>query len=179
MLCALLLVSACTPGRDLAPLQPVPTSAYRLGPGDRVRIIVFGDQQLTSDFRVSDSGTVAVPLLGTVQAAGLTPSGLSDQISAELRKRKLFSNPSVVAEVVEYRPIFVLGEVNRPGQYPYQPGMSVLTAVAVAGGFTYRAVEDRASVLRNDGEQQPVRGLAQPESQLRPGDVVTIFERMF
>ncbi len=178
LLGSMLLVASCAPGRDLSPLPPTSDAAYRLGPGDRVRLITFGEQQLTGEFRVSDNGTIAVPLIGSAKAGGLTSRQLADGISAELRRRKLFTDPSVVVEVVEYRPIFVLGEVSKPGQFPYQPNMTVLTAVAVAGGFTYRAVESRAEVLRNT-RGQPITGLATGATVLQPGDVVRIFERNF
>ena len=173
-----LLVASCAPGRDLKPLPPTADTAYRLGAGDKVRLITFGEQQLTGEFRVSDNGTIDVPLIGAIRAAGLTSRQLADAISSELQRRKLFRDPSVVVEVVEYRPIFVLGEVSKPGQFPYQPQMTVLTAVAVAGGFTYRAIQDYASVLRNSGDK-PVEGLATGATLLQPGDVVTIYERTF
>ena len=86
--------------------------------------------------------------------------------------------PSVAVEVSEFRPIFILGEVSKPGQYPYRPGMTLLSAVSVAGGFTYRAVESRASVVRTDGKQS-VEGQVSREALLQPGDVITIFERVF
>jgi polysaccharide export outer membrane protein len=174
----LLAATSCAPGGDLPPLPPLTDTSYRLGPGDQVRIITFGEQQLTGDFRVSDSGMIAVPLLGPIKAGGLTSRELSEVLAAELKRRKLFQDPSVTVEITEYRPIFILGEVSKPGQYPYQPGMTVLTAVAVAGGFTYRAVKDEASVLRNEGGT-PAAGLATGATLLKPGDVVTIFERRF
>jgi polysaccharide biosynthesis/export protein len=174
----LLAVASCAPGGDLPPLPPLADTAYRLGPGDRVRIITFGEQQLTGDFKVSDSGVIALPLLRPIEASGLTSRQLADVIAAELKRRNLFRDPSVVVEISDYRPIFILGEVSKPGQYPYQPGMTVLTAVAVAGGFTYRAVKDDASVLRNEGGA-PAAGLATGATLLQPGDVVTIFERRF
>lgn len=174
----LLVAASCEPGGDLPPLPPQSDTAYLLGPGDQVRIITFGEQQLTGDFRVSDSGVIAVPLLGAIEASGLTSRQLGQEIAAALKRRKLFLDPSVTVEIIDYRPIFILGEVGKPGQFPYQPGMTVLTAVAVAGGFTYRAVQDRASVLRSiDG--RPTEGLATGSTLLRPGDVVTIFERSF
>ena len=173
-----LLLASCAPGANLPPLPSASDTAYRLGPGDQIRIITFGEQQLTGDFRVSDGGTVSVPLIGTVRAAGLTSREMADAISAELKRRKLFQDPSVVVEVTSYRPVFILGEVSKPGQYPFQPGMTVLTAVAVAGGFTYRAIEDYASVLRNTGNK-PVEGRAVGATLLAPGDVVTVYERVF
>jgi polysaccharide export outer membrane protein len=174
----LLVAASCRPGSDLPPVPPPSDTAYRLGPGDQVRIITFGEQQLTGDFKVSDSGIIAVPLLGAIKASGLTSRQLSEEIAAELKRRKLFLDPSVVVEITDYRPIFILGEVSKPGQFPYQPGMTVLTAVAVAGGFTYRAVQDRASVLRSI-DNRPTEGLATGSTLLQPGDVVTIFERNF
>ncbi len=178
LLASLLGVAACAPGDDLEPLPPLSEAGYRLGAGDQVRIITFGEQQLTGEFRVADSGTIAVPLIGAVRAAGLTARQLGDAVAAELKRRQLFRDPSVVVEVIAYRPVFVLGEVNKPGQFAYQPQMSVLTVVAIAGGFTYRAVRDRASVLRTtDG--RAVEGLATTATLLQPGDVVTILERNF
>lgn len=119
-----------------------------------------------------------MPLLGNVHAAGLTPKQLEDQTSELLRNSKLFRNPSVSVEIVAYRPIFVLGEVNHPGQYPYQPGMTVLTAVSIAGGFTYRAVENSFSVVRTAGERS-MEGRASRQTFLQPGDVITVYERTF
>jgi len=173
------LLAACAgPGADLQPLPPPASEAYRLGPGDQVRIITLGDDQMTGEFRVNDSGAIAMPLLGSVHAAGLTTAELEAAIDAALTKAQLIRNPSVSAEVTTYRPIFILGEVNKPGQYPYQPGMTVVTAVAVAGGVTYRAVQDRASIVRTtDGKA--VEGSATRQTSLQPGDVVTIYERRF
>ena len=172
-------LGACAgPGAGLPPL-PEPASAdYLLGPGDRIRIITFGDQQLTGEFRINDSGAIAVPLLGNIRAQGLTPRQLGASVTAALTRSNLFKNPSVSIEVVAYRPIFVLGEVTRPGQYPYQPGMTAVTAAAVAGGFTYRAVESVFSVVRNVNGH-PVEGRAGREALLQPGDVLTVYERYF
>lgn len=178
LLGSLLLITSCSPGADLPPLPPTSDTSYRLGPADKVRIMTFGEEQLTGDFLVSDSGNIQMPLLGSVKASGLTSQQLAASISNELQRRKLFRDPSVAVEVTEYRPIFVLGEVNKPGQFPYQPRMTVLTAVAIAGGFTYRAVQDYASVLRSNG-QPPMEGLAKGTTLLQPGDVVTIYERNF
>lgn len=173
------LLAGCAPGRDLAPLPEVTPSAYRLGVGDQVRIITFGEDQLTGSFRVNDSGLIDLPLLGPVRASGLTSAELSSEIADSLKRKKLFRDPSVSVEVSEYRPIFVLGEVKTPGQYPYRPGMTVLTAVTVAGGFTYRAIEDYASVVRTSETDKAVEGRVNRQSFLMPGDVLTIYERRF
>jgi polysaccharide export outer membrane protein len=166
------------PGTDL-PLLPVSGPVdYSLGPGDQVRIITFGEETLTGEFRVNDSGNIALPLVGAVHAAGLTSAGLETAVGSALRRGNLVRNPSVAVEVIAYRPIYVLGEVNKPGQYGYQPGMTVVTAVAVAGGFTYRAVEGYAAIVRTV-EGRAVEGRASRQSYVRPGDTITVFERRF
>lgn len=172
------LLAACNPGADLAPIAEYHNQGYRLGGGDQVRIITFGEDQLTGNFRVDDRGNIALPLLGDVKAEGSTPEQLSSLVSSELRRRKLLQDPSVAVEVAAYRPVFVLGEVAKPGQYPYQPGMTMLTTVAVAGGFTYRGVQDYASVVRTAGDQAHA-GKVTPLSFIAPGDVINVFERRF
>jgi polysaccharide export outer membrane protein len=173
-----LLFSACAPGRGLPDLPDTAPTSYRLGPGDVVRLITFGEESLTGEFRVSDSGSVALPLVGSVSALGLSPDALAARVGAALVKANILRAPSVSAEIIAYRPIFVLGEVSKPGQYPYQPGMTVVTAAAVAGGFTYRAFDRYASVVRTrDGHA--IEGKATRQSFVQPGDVITIFERKF
>jgi polysaccharide export outer membrane protein len=175
---ALLFLASCAPGGDLAPLPDQPPTGYRLGAGDQIRIITFGDDQLSGQFRIDDQGEIDVPLLGPIHAADDTPEQLAAHLSADLKRKKLLLTPSVAVEVVAYRNIFVLGEVNKPGSYPYQPGMTMLTAVAVAGGFTYRAFEAYASDVRSTSGTA-VEGKITPHSFLAPGDVVKIYERHF
>lgn len=178
-LIVLFLVAGChRPGSDLPPLPTAASASYTLGPGDQVRIITFGEENLTGEFRVNDSGNIALPLIGAVHAAGLTSSGLEGAVAAALRRGNLVRQPSVAVEIIAYRPIYVLGEVNKPGQYAYQPGMTVVTAVAVAGGFTYRAVEDYAAVVRTI-EEKAVEGRASRQAFVQPGDTITVFERRF
>ena len=175
---ALLLLVGCSRIKELPPLPEGGDAAYRLGVGDQVRMLTFGEDSLSEIFRVNDAGNLALPLLGPTRAQGMTTDELSRTIAAELARRGLIRDASVAVEVVEYRPVFVLGEVNRPGQYPFQPGMTVLSVAAIAGGFTYRAVLDQAAVVRLvDG--RPVEGRAGPLTVLRPGDVVTVYERLF
>jgi len=179
MPCVLLLAAGCTPGANLPPMAAYNNSAsYKLGAGDQIRLITFGEDQLTGDFRVDDRGNIALPLLGVVHAAGVTPEELDTNVANELKQRKLMRDPSVAVEVVAYRPIFVLGEVSKPGQYAFQPGMTMLTTVAVAGGFTYRGVQDYASVVRTT-DHEAVAGKITPLSFIAPGDVVNVFERRF
>lgn len=179
LVAALLGLAGCaTPWADLPPVPPADTTNYHLGAGDRVRIITVGGQELTGEFRISDNGNIAVPLLGSVHAAGLTPVQLGDRVAAALQQTRLFKQPSVSVEVVAYRPIFILGEVSKPGEYPYQPGETVLTAVAVGGGFTYRAVTNAFSVLRTTNGVA-IEGRAERQTFLQPGDVLTVYERRF
>jgi len=179
LLTGILTVTGCgTPGDNLPPVPTAQNEDYRLGAGDQIRIITFADEQLTGDFRVNYSGNIALPLLGPVQAAGLTTNQLEGRVAQALRQKNLYRDPSVAVEIISYRPVFVLGEVSKPGQYPYQPGMSVVTAVAIAGGFTYRAVDDTASIVRiREGKAEEFK--ADRQSLVRPGDVITIYERRF
>ncbi|MBV8915149.1 MAG: polysaccharide export protein [Acetobacteraceae bacterium] len=174
-----LVLAGCSDyGAGLPPVAPADPAVYRLGPGDQVRIITFGEQQLTGEFRVDAAGDITLPLVGPVRAAGLTPRELQTAVTDALSRSKLYRNPSVSLEVINYRPIFILGEVAKPGQYPYQPGMTVLTAVAIAGGFTYRAVTDRFSIVRTTRDRS-VEGRAERASPIEPGDVISVYERVF
>jgi len=177
-LACLLGATACQPGASMPPLSTAPAGPYHLGVGDQVRIITFGQDSLTGQFRVNDRGNIAIPLLGPVPAGGLTTAELERRIEQELKAKKVLLDPSVSVEVLGYRPIFILGEVTKPGEYPYQPGMTVLTAVAVAGGFTYRAQTDTAAILRKE-DGRSVEGKVEPGTDVEPGDVITIFERLY
>jgi polysaccharide biosynthesis/export protein len=179
MVTGILQIQGCTrPAAGLPPIEDPVVGEYHLGPGDQVRIITFGEEQLTGEFRVDASGDIALPLVGNVHAAGRTPPQLEAATKEVLVRSRLYKNPSVSVEVINYRPIFILGEVTRPGQYPYQPGMTVLTAVAIGGGFTYRAVDDLFSIVRTiDGKT--TEGRAGRETLAQPGDVITVYERRF
>jgi polysaccharide export outer membrane protein len=175
---ACLLLSACEPGSGLPPLPQTMAGPYTLGAGEEVRVVVFGQTQLTGEFTVNDRGAISVPLLGDIPASGETTDALAQNIATALEDKKILLNPSVSVQVVQYRPVFILGEVVKPGQYPYEPGMTALTLVAIAGGFTYRAQTGYISVLRKvDGHV--VEGRAPRGEEILPGDVVTIFERYF
>jgi polysaccharide export outer membrane protein len=179
LLAAILLLAGCQgPLGDLPPLPPPASAAYTLGAGDQLRLITFGEQTLSGQFAVDDGGNVEIPLLGPQHAAGLTTHQFAEAVAAQLREKNIIRNPSVSAEILSYRPVYVLGEVNKPGEYPYRPGMTVLTVVALAGGFTYRAVEDAVSVVRSTADKS-AEGRAGRDALLQPGDVVTVFERNF
>jgi polysaccharide export outer membrane protein len=176
---ACLLLAACSPGSNLPPLAATPAGPYRLGVGEDVRVITFGEERLTGQFRVNDRGDIAVPLLGTIPASGLTTTQLEQSIAKQLTVKKVLLNPSVSVEVLQYRPVFILGEVAKPGEYQYQPGMTVLTAVAIAGGFTYRAETGYASISRVTDNGHAVEGRVPRGMEVRPGDVIDVFERYF
>lgn len=166
------------PGSGLPALPASPPGPYRLGSGDEVDIRIFDQSQLSGKYSVDDSGFISMPLLGLVQAAGLSPDQLGSRIAAALQTQKLILHPSVAVEVSHYRPFYILGEVNTPGQYPYRPGMTVLTAISIAGGFTYRAEEGYAGITRDMGSKA-VQYRAAPSAMVQPGDVITVFERRF
>lgn len=171
-------LAGCAAGGSLPPLPPDHAGPYRLGAGDAVRIIVFGQKQLSTTYLIGDSGMVDLPLAGPIHAAGRTPADLAHAVAARLRQRGMLLHPSVSAEVETYRPVYVLGEVNKPGAYPYRAGMTVLTAVSLAGGFTYRALQSRVGVIRlRAGGSREYRAAA--DALLAPGDTVQVFERHF
>ncbi|KPF83025.1 polysaccharide biosynthesis protein [Brevundimonas sp. AAP58] len=150
---------------------------YRLGPADKVRINVFGEEALTGEFTVGNSGKVSLPLIGEVQAEGLTIAELQESIAEALRQGYI-NEPRVNAEVLNYRPFYILGEVNTPGEYPYTANLTVLNAVATAGGFTYRADTRRVYIRRADSGGEQVYPLT-TNTQVAPGDTIRIGERFF
>jgi polysaccharide export outer membrane protein len=179
MLCSLAGCAALVaPGSNLPALPPSPPGPYRLGSGDEVDIRIFNQAQLSGKYSVDDSGFIDMPLLGLVQGGGLSADALARRITAALQARSLILNPSVAVEISRYRPFYILGEVNMPGQYPFRPGMTVLTAVSIAGGFTYRAEEDYAGITRDIG-RDGVQYRAATYALAQPGDVITVFERRF
>lgn len=152
--------------------------AYKLGPGDRVRVNVFGEEALSGEFLIASNGAVAMPLIGTVAAGGLTPEAFQEQIQTRLIATDMVRAPRVSANVIEYRPYFILGEVNKPGQYTYSIGLTVTKAVATAGGFTYRANTVNVFVTR-EGSAAEIPLSITAATRIGPGDTVRIGERMF
>lgn len=152
------------------------TEGYRLGTGDKVRVTVYGEADLSGEFEVDGAGFVRLPLIGQVTAAGRSVHEFEGDVAVKLSDGYLKS-PRVSAEIVNYRPFFILGEVNKPGEYPYVNGMNVVTAVALAGGFTYRADEDDVYIRR--GGQAEKEFTADERTQVLPGDIVRVTERFF
>ncbi len=149
---------------------------YRLGSGDKLRIIVFDEEDVSGEFEVDGGGQVSMPLVGSVNAGGRTAKQLETDIVLALQNGYI-RNPRVSVEVLNYRPFYIIGEVNAPGSYPYRNGLTVLTAVAMGGGFTFRADEDDIMVTRSGSNGEPVRVTI--DDIVLPGDVVRVEERLF
>ena len=159
---------------------PVPIAydaAYRLDAGDRLRIVIYGQEGLTNTYSIDAGGSITLPLIGSVPARGRTPAGLAAEITARLRNGYI-REPSVAVEIEAYRPFFILGEVAAPGQYPYVPNMSVESAVAIAGGFSPRARRDRVTLTHTDGGGS-IRTIVPLGTPIGPGDTVLVGERWF
>jgi len=151
--------------------------AYTLDSGDKLRIVVFGQDGLSSSYAVDAGGNVTMPLIGAVRARGLTTAQLAQTITASLRDG-FIREPHVAVEIEAHRPFFILGEVTAPGQYPYVANMSVETAVAIAGGFTPRAQKSRVEISR-PFQGEIVRSVAPLSATVRPGDTIVVGERWF
>ncbi len=150
---------------------------YTLGSGDRIRVVVFGHEDLSGEFEVDGSGFISFPLIGEVRVQEMTLRSAEEAITNKLKPDYL-RNPRVSVEVLNYRPFYILGEVKSPGSYPYVSGMTVLNAVALAGGYTYRARENRLLIQRAnrpDGEQEE----ANHSTAVLPGDIIEVPERFF
>ncbi len=141
---------------------------YRLDAGDRLRVVVYGQEGLTNTYAIDAGGSITMPLIGSVPARGRTPAGLASEITAKLRNG-FIREPSVAVEIEAYRPFFILGEVAAPGQYPYVPNMSVESAVAIAGGFSPRARRDSVTLTHSDASG-PTRMVVPLGTALSPGD---------
>lgn len=177
---------AAAPRRSYAPSpvafvpEPMPVvrdAAYRLDAGDRLRVVVYGQEGLTNTYAIDAAGSISMPLIGSVSARGRTSANLAAEISRKLRNGYI-RDPSVAVEVESYRPFFILGEVAAPGQYPYVPNMSVESAVAIAGGFSPRALRDRVTLTHTDGSGL-MRVVVPLGTAVSPGDTLLVGERWF
>jgi polysaccharide export outer membrane protein len=150
---------------------------YLLDAGDKLRVVVYGQEGLTNSYAIDAGGSITMPLIGAVPARGLTPAGLASHITGRLRGGYI-REPSVAVEIEAYRPFFILGEVAAPGQYPYVPNMSVESAVAIAGGFSPRAKRDAVTLTQTDPSGS-IRALVPLGTPLGPGDTILVGERWF
>jgi polysaccharide export outer membrane protein len=172
LMISLAFVACCSPGSDLPPLPPPNTSSYQLGPGDRVAIKVLGADELAGEYIVQADGTIRVLMIDKVVATGATSEEVETRIAGKLKAGRYITDPQVNVSVVSYRPFYILGEVTSPGGYPYASGMRVLSAVAAAHGYTYRANQDYVIITRN-GEDRRADNFA----SIQPADIIRVPER--
>jgi protein involved in polysaccharide export with SLBB domain len=150
---------------------------YQLGAGDAIRVTVFGEIELSGEFEIDGTGRISLPLIGSVEVGGQNINDAEARIVAKLADGYLIT-PRVNIEVLNYRPFYIIGEVNSPGSYPYVSGMTVLNAVALGSGFTYRANKKKIEITRRkDGKE--VKLIVQTTEVVRPGDIIRISERFF
>jgi len=175
-LIALLPLASCSsPGSDLPMLSAKPdVSSYHLGPGDRLEVRLLGADELNGQYSVQDDGTLRMLMVGAVPAAGLTPEEVQANIEGKLRAGRYITQPHASVAVLNYRPFYILGEVASPGGYAYVSGMKVLSAVAAAHGYTYRANQDYVIITRNGEERK-----ADILSSIQPDDIIRVPERYF
>ena len=160
-----------------APVADNPADNYVLGPNDRVRLKVYGEPDIAGEYEIDSSGQVSVPLAGHIRAAGLTTKQLERAIALALSKG-IVRDPRVNVEIALYRPYYILGEVKKSGEYPYRLGLTVMDAVASAGGFTYRANENKVFLRRSGAGAEEIYRLNSP-ILVFPGDNIRIPERYF
>jgi len=177
--CNLLLVACCM--LQVACSQPAPltqsaATTFILSPGDKIRLQVYEHPEFSGDFIVDAGGVISVPKAGAVDIAGKTLRQAETEVGKQLSKE--LNNPQVSINMLEYRPIYVLGQVTQPGQYPYMSGMKVMNAIALARGYTYRADQSRITVTRgDDATATPMK--ATETDNLEPGDTVKVMESWY
>ena len=176
--CALAGLQAQEPTPVPGEIQPIGAeSAYQLGLGDRIRISVFNQEDLSGDYSLDGKGRFSMPLIGAVKAEGLTPAQLENLLTSKFKPDYLV-NPRVYVQVISYRPYYLIGEALGTGAFPYIAGMTYLKAIAIAGGFSYRAKKDYVFVIRaEDIEQEEVK--VDINERVKPGDIIRVAERMF
>ncbi len=175
--CGLPLAGCQRPALQAEAFASLDGAPYTLASGDRLRIIVFGQDNLSNIYAVDGTGRIAMPLIGAVAVAGRTTAQAAGLIAARLRDG-FIREPKVTVEVDAYRPFFILGEVTSSGQFAYVNGMTVQTAVAIAGGYAPRAAKDHAEITRH-GPEGPVTAAVPITTPVRPGDTIVIKERWF
>ena len=178
--------AACTPATAPEPVSGAKSAqaeyrdgldAYRLGPGDEVSINIFEEDNLSGNYELDGRGIIDLPLISEVRLAGLTSGQAADLIKQRYEQGYL-NDPKISLSIVEYRPFFILGEVRSPGRYSFDENMTVIEAVALAQGFTYRANQKKIEVMRKIGKD-PKYILLDKNAAVMPGDVIRIKERFF
>ena len=162
-------------GAGEAPIEDI--SGYKLGPGDALRVTVFRHEDLSGEFSLDGEGYFALPLVGEILAGGHTARQVESQVEDALKSGGYLVDPQVSIEVLNYRPFYIIGEVNNPGSFAYVSGMTVINAVALAGGYTYRADQDDIIISRGGSSGPRIQAL--PDTEVLPGDIVEVTERFF
>lgn len=184
---SLLCIAACENApralADYSPNSMAPSAfseggEYRLGLGDKVRVRVFGADQIGGEFQIDLSGSIDPPLVGVVRAEGLTPVELKNSLAQRLKKAGIIDDPQVSVDLIAASPFYVLGEVEKSGEYPYHPGLNVVSAIATAGGFRYRADQHKVMVRRR-GQTAEVALPTLSAAPVYPGDIVRVPGRFF
>jgi polysaccharide export outer membrane protein len=170
-------LSLVTPIRYAPAAQRISPNIYQIVPGDRVRVRVYNESEITGEYEVDSSGYVSIPLAGRVKASRLTTKKLENAITARLADG-LLHEPRVNVEIAAYAPFYIQGEVKKAGEYAYRIGLTIPDAVALAGGFTYRADEDKVYLRRAGSTIEELHALSDPIF-VRPGDDIRIPERFF
>lgn len=166
-----------TTAPPLSTAPAVTVGDYRLVPGDKLRIVVYGERDLSGQFIVGSDGAINMPLIGAVPAAGLSPLQLQEKLVSGYAQGYL-RDPQIVVDVTSLRPFYIMGEVNRPGEYPTTPGLTIAGAVAKAQGFSYRA-DQRRVIVRRNGEDREYSASPDLQEMVQPGDVIRVEERHF
>ena len=172
------------PTAPAAPISALPMSngpqdeSYRLGSGDKVKLTVYGENDLGGEYLVDGGGQVQLPLLGQVPAVGMTVHDFETSVGSKFVSEGYLKDPRVSVEVLNYRPFYIIGEVKNPGQYPYVNGMNALNAVALAGGYTYRA-DEKDVYIRKNGSSKEQEVPADQTTRVNPGDIIRVDERIF
>ncbi len=167
-----------TGGGGAPTVGPGAAGGLRLQAGDKLKVTVFGEDKLSGEYEIDSGGSVSLPLAGTVQAAGLTKPELEQLLSKKFSAAQYLKNPKVTVDVSNFRPFYVLGEVEKPGEYPFKSGLNLMSAIAVAGGSTYRSSQSKVLIQRS-GEKGFTEYPLSPTVPVYPGDLIKVPERYF
>ena len=173
---ASVLLATTEPASEPSHLSPA--TELRLHIGDKIKLVIIGDEKISGEYEIDQSGEILVPAAGAIRAAGRTKNELASEIARKLTDQQYLRNPMVTVDVSAFRPFYVLGEVEKPGEYPYHAGLNILSAMAVAGGETYRGNESHALIQRAGEQAFRVYSLS-PDVPIYPGDLIKVPERYF
>jgi polysaccharide biosynthesis/export protein len=174
------IAGGCSTGAGTLP--PLPLSAatqeYRLAAGDRIRLQVYGLDSFNSEYVIGDSGMLSLPMIDSIPVAGMTLHEVEQSVERRLAEQQILREPVVSAQHIQLRPFYIMGEVRNPGEYAFRPGTTVMSAVALAGGFTYRAANQSVAVTRTVNGRE-FTGSATQDTRIQPGDRIRVFEKWF